>query len=226
MQSQTEENYLKAIFKIAEQEGGKVSTNALADRLHTKASSVTDMIKKLADKQLVCYEKYQGVELTSKGEEIAIQIIRKHRLWEYFLVYKLGFTWDKVHEIAEELEHINSEELIDRLDNFLGNPQYDPHGDPIPNKEGKFATHQSFQLDLAQPNDLVLITGVIDHSAPFLQYLAQHGLALGSLLTIKAIEKFDQSIQLVVNNEKIIFISHQVAKNLLVVKTAYSNTGE
>jgi DtxR family transcriptional regulator, Mn-dependent transcriptional regulator len=218
MQSQTEENYLKAIYKLAEKQGGKVNTNALAEKLNTKASSVTDMIKRLADKQLVDYEKYQGVGLTKKGEAIAIQIIRKHRLWEYFLVHKLGFKWDKVHEIAEELEHIYSEELIDKLDAFLGCPQYDPHGDPIPNKEGKFTKHQSFQLDLAQQGDKVLITGVIDHSPNFLQYLEQHGLELGTLLEIKTIADFDKSIALVLNGEKDIFVSHQVAKNLLVVK--------
>ena len=131
MNSQTEENYLKAIFKIAENTNGKVSTNAIAEKLNTKASSVTDMIKKLAEKQLVMYEKYQGVKLTEDGEKIAIQIIRKHRLWEYFLVNTLDFKWDEVHEIAEELEHINSDALIDKLDKFLSFPQYDPHGDPI-----------------------------------------------------------------------------------------------
>jgi DtxR family transcriptional regulator, Mn-dependent transcriptional regulator len=218
MLSQTEENYLKAIYKIAEKEGNKVSTNALAERLQTKASSVTDMIKKLAEKQLVVYEKYQGVQLTTAGETIAIQIIRKHRLWEYFLVHKLGFKWDKVHEIAEELEHIYSDELIDRLDTFLGYPQHDPHGDPIPNKEGKFAKHQSFRLDLAAVGEKVLITGVIDHSNSFLQYLEEQGLELGSVLEIESIASFDKSIKINLNKDKNLFISHQVAKNLLVVR--------
>ena len=218
MNSQTEENYLKAIFKIAENTNGKVSTNAIAEKLNTKASSVTDMIKKLAEKQLVMYEKYQGVKLTEDGEKIAIQIIRKHRLWEYFLVNTLDFKWDEVHEIAEELEHINSDALIDKLDKFLSFPQYDPHGDPIPNKEGFFNRHQSLPLSTFQINDKVLITGVIDHSPAFLQYLAAINLALGTYLEIKEIADFDKSFTILLNNEKQVFLSYQVTKNLLVVK--------
>ena len=136
MNTLAEENYLKAIFKISENENENVSTNSIANELETKASSVTDMIKKLTDKGLVNYEKYKGTSLTKKGNEIAIHIIRKHRLWEYFLVKKLNFQWDEVHSIAEQLEHIKSEKLIKKLDDFLGNPKYDPHGDPIPNKKG------------------------------------------------------------------------------------------
>ncbi len=218
MNSQTEENYLKAIFKIAENTNGNVSTNAIAEKLNTKASSVTDMIKKLAEKQLVMYEKYQGVKLTEDGEKIAIQIIRKHRLWEYFLVNTLDFKWDEVHEIAEELEHINSDALIDKLDNFLNFPQYDPHGDPIPNKEGFFNRHQSLPLSTFQTNDKVLITGVIDHSPAFLQYLAAINLALGTYLDIKEIADFDKSFTILLNKEKQVFLSYQVTKNLLVVK--------
>ena len=221
MNSYTEENYLKAIFKIAENADGKVSTNALAERLATKASSVTDMIKRLADKQLVEYEKYQGVKLTEIGEKIAIQIIRKHRLWEYFLVTILDFKWDEVHDIAEELEHITSEVLIDKLDMFLGCPQYDPHGDPIPSKEGLFTNPQSLPLSTCQMHDKVIMTGVIDHSAAFLQYLAASNLSLGSLLEIKEIASFDKSFTIILNDEKSIFLSYQVAKNLLVVQQAY-----
>jgi DtxR family Mn-dependent transcriptional regulator len=217
MNSETEENYLKAIFKIAENADGKVSTNSIAEKLNTKASSVTDMIKKLADKQLIAYEKYQGVKLTEKGEKIAIQIIRKHRLWEYFLVTTLNFKWDEVHEIAEELEHINSDALIDKLDSFLGFPEHDPHGDPIPNKDGLFNKHKSLPLATFLEGDKLLITGVIDHSATFLQYLAAMGLELGSSLQIKQIISFDKSFMIIVNNEKQIFVSYQVAKNLLVV---------
>ncbi len=218
MNSYTEENYLKAIFKIAENAEENVSTNAIAEKLGTKASSVTEMIKKLADKQLVVYEKYQGVKLTKTGEKIAIQIIRKHRLWEYFLVNTLAFKWDEVHEIAEELEHINSDALIDKLDSFLGFPQYDPHGDPIPNKEGLFNKHQSLPLSTFQVHEKVLITGVIDHSAAFLQYLAAINLSLGSCLEIEDIANFDKSFTILLNKEKQIFLSYQVTKNLLVVK--------
>jgi DtxR family Mn-dependent transcriptional regulator len=218
MNSYTEENYLKAIFKIAENADENVSTNAIAEKLGTKASSVTEMLKKLADKELVVYEKYQGVKLTETGEKIAIQIIRKHRLWEYFLVNTLAFKWDEVHEIAEELEHINSDALIDKLDSFLGFPQYDPHGDPIPNKEGLFNKHQSLPLSTFQSHEKVLITGVIDHSAAFLQYLAAINLSLGSYLEIEDIANFDKSFTILLNQEKQIFLSYQVAKNLLVVK--------
>lgn len=218
MHSYTEENYLKAIFKIAEMADGKVSTNAIAEKLNTKASSVTDMIKKLADKKLIMYEKYQGVRLTQEGETIAVQTIRKHRLWEFFLVNTLGFKWDEVHEIAEELEHINSSQLVDKLDAFLGFPQYDPHGDPIPSKDGLFHKHTSLPLVSFLQGETVLLTGVIDHSSAFLQYVDAIGLELGCILHIQEIMSFDKSLTVLLNNEKKIFISQQVAKNLLVVK--------
>lgn len=212
------ENYLKAIFKIAEMADGKVSTNAIAEKLSTKASSVTDMIKKLADKKLIIYEKYQGVRLTQEGETIAVQTIRKHRLWEFFLVNTLGFKWDEVHEIAEELEHINSSQLVDKLDAFLGFPQYDPHGDPIPSKDGLFNKHTSLPLVAFLQGETVLLTGVIDHSSAFLQYVDAIGLELGCILHIQEIMSFDKSLTVLLNNEKKVFVSQQVAKNLLVVK--------
>ncbi len=218
MHSQTEENYLKAIYKIAEKSGTKVSTNAIAERLQTKPASVTDMLKKLADKQLVDYEKYQGVVLTEKGKYIAVQIIRKHRLWEYFLVNILGFTWDSVHEIAEELEHINSTLLIDKLDAFLEYPQYDPHGDPIPNHKGEFSSRGAFTLATANLHQELLVTGVIDHSTEFLQYLNTIGLGLGTNIVINQFINFDKSLSVVINGKNGIFISHQVAKNLLVIE--------
>src|SRR5471030_1303396 len=140
MNTLAEENYLKSIYHLS-LDTGNVSTNQLAAQLNTKASSVTDMLKKLADKALINYTPYQGVTLTGAGEKIAINIIRKHRLWEFFLVEKLSFKWDEVHEMAEEMEHISSNELIDRLDKFMGFPKYDPHGDPIPDCDGKFKTH-------------------------------------------------------------------------------------
>src|SRR3984885_5178673 len=140
MNTFTEENYLKAIYHLSH-ESGSVSTNQIAAALNTKAASVTDMLKKLADKALINYEKYQGVTLTSAGQKIALHIIRKHRLWEYFLVEKLNFKWDEVHEMAEEMEHISSVELIDRLDKFMDYPKHDPHGDPIPDSDGKFKVH-------------------------------------------------------------------------------------
>lgn len=133
-----EENYIKAIYKLAER-NEVVTTKDIADRVSTKPSSVSDMLKKLADKKYINYEKYQHISLTKLGEKLALKTIRKHRLWEVFLVEKLGFGWEEIHPIAEELEHINSDELVNRLDDFLGNPQYDPHGDPIPTVEGKIS---------------------------------------------------------------------------------------
>src|SRR6476620_10565441 len=132
----SEENYLKTIYHITSSSGAEVSTNAIAEKMETKASSVTDMLKKLADKDLVHYKKYQGVSLTDKGLHSAKMIVRKHRLWEIFLVEKLAFSWDEVHDIAEQLEHIKSEQLVNKLDAFLNFPTEDPHGDPIPNAEG------------------------------------------------------------------------------------------
>src|ERR1700760_5386 len=163
MNTFTEENYLKAIYHLSLQ-SGSVSTNQLAAALSTKAASVTDMLKKLADKELINYTKYQGVTLTSSGEKIAISIIRKHRLWEYFLVEKLNFKWDEVHDVAEELEHISSKELVDRLDSFMGYPKYDPHGDPIPDSKGQFKSHELKPVSALAVDSGGIISGVRDHS--------------------------------------------------------------
>jgi len=214
--SSTEENYLKAIYKLSEQNQDDITTKSIADKLVTSPASVTDMLKKLSEKNLINYQKYQGVSLTENGEKIAINIIRKHRLWEVFLVNKLGFKWDKVHSIAEELEHINSEELIERLDNFLDNPLFDPHGDPIPNQYGKFSNISSFPLSDVHSERLVTMTGVIDHSSPFLQYLDKTGISLGCVISIKDTTEFDRSLTVVINNDKQVFISNEVAKNILV----------
>src|ERR1700744_1137642 len=163
MNTLAEENYLKTIYHLSHQ-GDNVSTNQIAAALNTKAASVTDMLKKLADKQLINYTPYQGVTLTAEGEKIALLIIRKHRLWEYFLVEKLNFKWDEVHDVAEELEHISSPELIDRLDDFMGNPKYDPHGDPIPDSNGQFKSHELKPVAALIVNESGIISGVRDHS--------------------------------------------------------------
>jgi DtxR family Mn-dependent transcriptional regulator len=218
MHSFTEENYLKAIFKLVEQDGDVVSTNAIADRVKTKAASVTDMLKKLSDKKLINYQKYQGVSLTSKGEKVALDIIRKHRLWEMFLVEKLDFKWDEVHELAEELEHINSEKLISQIDKFLNYPKVDPHGDPIPDKNGKFQTQKSKPISVFKQNDVLIMTGVVDHSASFLQYLDKTGIALGKEIKIKNVVEFDKSLQIVINKKTLLFISNEAAKNILAIK--------
>ncbi len=216
MNSLTEENYLKAIYKLAGLEKGAVTTNAIAEKMSTKAASVTDMLKKLSDKKLINYEKYYGVKLTAKGEKIALNIIRKHRLWEMFLVVKLGFGWDEVHDLAEQLEHINSEKLVDQIDKFLNYPKVDPHGDPIPDSNGKLQIQKSALLSTFKKHDACLMTGVVDHSPAFLQYLAKTELTLGSTIKINDVNDFDRSLQITISKGKPVFISNEVAKNILV----------
>lgn len=217
--SYTEENYIKAIYSIGSDKKSGVSTNAISEKLNTKASSVTDMIKKLADKKLLNYEKYQGVTLTKEGKKIAIETIRKHRLWEVFLVDKLNFGWDEVHEIAEQLEHIQSTKLTDHLEEFLGFPQFDPHGDPIPDRNGKILQKQtSFDLASCYAGDKVIISGVIDTSTTFLVYLNQHELNLGIQLKLISIYDFDRSMVLELKNKMRITLSELVCKNILVKK--------
>jgi len=211
----TEENYLKAIFSLTENTEKGVNTNSIAKSLDTKASSVTEMMKKLSEKGLVTYKKYYGVNLTSNGQKIALSTIRKHRLWEVFLVEKLNFNWDEVHEIAEQLEHISSPELVNRLDNYLGNPGFDPHGDPIPNKNGEFPKSFSRPLVKLGINQQGQVVGVSQDTPSFLQYLDKLHIRLGS--TIKVIDKvdFDHSLELKINN-KSAHISAAVAKNILI----------
>ena len=219
MNSFTEENYLKSIFKLSQKTDSGVSTNSIAEELNTKASSVTDMIKKLSDKKLVNYKKYQGVNLTKKGREIAVSIIRNHRLWEVFLVEKLNFKWDEVHDLAEELEHIKSNKLTDQLEAFLEYPKYDPHGDPIPNKEGKIYRHQDITLADLQPGEQGIVVGVKEHSKSYLNYLESTNLVLGTEIKINEIVDFDRSMSISVNKSSNVNISHQASKNLIIKKS-------
>ncbi|WP_231491982.1 metal-dependent transcriptional regulator [Pedobacter sp. Leaf170] len=219
MQSFTEENYLKVIYHLA-QKTTNVQTNAIAEQIQTKPASVTDMLKKLAEKELVDYVKYQGVTLTEKGKQAAVNIVRKHRLWEVFLVDKLNFKWDEVHDVAEELEHIKSVDLIERLDEFLGFPKSDPHGDPIPDKNGTFAKTQFIKLIELKIGESGTITGVSQHSSPFLKYLEKLGLTLGKQIQITDITDFDGSVEISVNDKQI-NISREVAKHILI-----SNNGK
>jgi DtxR family Mn-dependent transcriptional regulator len=219
MHSFTEENYLKAIYKLITKSGNAVTTNAIAEKMNTKAASVTDMLKKLFDKKLINYRKYQGVTLTDKGEKVALSIIRKHRLWEMFLVEKLNFKWDEVHDVAEQLEHINSDKLIEQLDKFLNFPKNDPHGDPIPDANGKVKAHKSIPLSTFHKNDTCVMTGVIDHSPAFLRFLDSSGISMGDEIKLKEVIAFDGSLQITVNKQHAIFISNHIAKNILVEKT-------
>jgi len=211
----SEENYLKVIYHVSLVAPKGVSTNAIAGMLDTKASSVTDMLKKLADKNLVSYQKYQGVTLTDEGLHKAKMIVRKHRLWEVFLVEKLQFSWDEVHEIAEELEHIQSEPLIDKLDAFLGFPAFDPHGDPIPNAKGVINKVEKELLSEAELNQLYTCVGVKDSSTEFLQYLDKQQIALGTTIKILEKEPFDETLLLEIDGKKLT-ISNKIATNLYI----------
>ena len=216
--TKTEENYLKAIYKLYSNKGMEVATNVIAEKLNTKASSVTDMMKKLAQKKLVNYEKYKGVSLTKDGDEIAINIIRNHRIWEVFLVEKLGYKWDEVHEIAEQLEHIKSDELVDRLSDYLGNPQYDPHGDPIPNKKGILPKRKKAAiLNELEVGEKGIIVGVRNTSIQFLQYLEETNLTIGQEISVQKEFEFDKSKVLEVNKKKVT-ISKEVSTQLIIEK--------
>jgi len=211
----SEENYLKTIYHLTIVSDAEVSTNAIAEMMETKASSVTDMLKKLADKDLVNYIKYQGVSLTNKGKLTAKMIVRKHRLWEVFLVEKLNFPWDEVHDIAEQLEHIKSEKLINKLDDFLGNPTEDPHGDPIPNARGQIITIEKQLLSELTENQTGICVGVKDSSSEFLKYLDKQEIALGSRIEIMEKETFDSSLKIMVDSKELM-ISNKIAGNLFV----------
>jgi len=214
--SLAEENYLKAIFKLINASNGKAATNEIAELLDTAPASVTDMLKKLSEKKLIHYTKYQGVSLTQTGKKVAVEIIRKHRLWEMFLVTKLNFKWDEVHDIAEQLEHIQSDLLIKRLDQFLGKPKFDPHGDPIPDENGNFHSQKTTPLSEAT-NLQVMITGMTDHQPSFLQYLEKNGLLPGKKIKVKEVIEYDKSMNISINNSKtVLHISYDVAKNILV----------
>ena len=211
----SEENYLKAIYHLTVQLEAEVPTNAIAEMMETKASSVTDMLKKLADKALINYIKYQGVSLTEKGTHAAKMIVRKHRLWEVFLVEKLAFTWDEVHDIAEQLEHIKSEQLINKLDDFLGNPTEDPHGDPIPEAQGKITKIEKLLLSELAESETAICVGVKDSSADFLQYLNKQKIALGAVIKVLGRENFDASLHLIINDTPLT-VSSKIAGNLYV----------
>ncbi|WP_333599099.1 metal-dependent transcriptional regulator [Flavobacterium sp.] len=211
----SEENYLKIIYHLSVVSKTDVSTNAIAQEMQTKASSVTDMLKKLAEKELVSYQKYQGVSLTEKGFFAAKMIVRKHRLWEVFLVEKLDFTWDEVHEIAEELEHIQSDKLINKLDEFLDFPSKDPHGDPIPDKNGNIAKVEKQLLSELDINRTGICVGVKDSSVGFLQYLDKQKIALGSKIKVIEKESFDNSLIIEINENRLL-ITNKIASNLFI----------
>lgn len=217
LMTRSEENYLKTIFHLGGGDTKSITTNAIAEQMETKPSSVTDMAKKLSEKGLVDYVRYQGVSLTDFGTKTALSIIRKHRLWEVFLVEKLDFTWDEVHEVAEQLEHIKSEKLIDKIDELLEFPKYDPHGDPIPTKDGKFQERDEKLLSEMPINSKGICVGVKDSSVPFLKFLDKNKIALGNTIKIMDKEDFDNSLRIQMEGKEM-RISHQIASNLYVKK--------
>lgn len=215
--SLSEENYLKIIYSLQSKDGKGVATSALAKKLKTKAASVSEMVQKLADKNLLVHKKYYGVNLTNSGEAFALKVIRKHRLWETFLVEKLNFSWDEIHDIAEQLEHIQSEKLTNALDQFLGYPKKDPHGDPIPDKKGTLMHTNRLPLSHCEIKCKGKIVGVEDSSSIFLQYLDKENIQLGAEFLILDQNTFDQSFNLKING-KTIKLTAKMANNLYVEK--------
>lgn len=215
MITRSEENYIKAILSINLEKNSIVSTNEIAKILETSAASVTEMIKKLQDKKLVIYEKYKGVKLSKAGRIKAFEILRKHRLWETFLVNKLDFSWGEVHDVAEQLEHIKSEKLTDKLDHFLNYPKFDPHGEPIPTKSGIIPSTKRLTLSEMKINSKGIIMGVSLDNKEFLDHLTKISISIGT--KIEAIDRiiFDQSMKIKINS-KIEHISKEIANNILI----------
>jgi DtxR family transcriptional regulator, Mn-dependent transcriptional regulator len=216
MHSYTEENYIKSIYKLSERGTQAVTTNAIAELLQTKPASVSDMLRKLSGKNIIDYVKYRGVRLTPAGQSKALDIIRKHRLWEVFLVEKLKFNWDEVHEVAEEMEHIKSDLLIRRLDEYLGFPRFDPHGDPIPTEAGELKEKTQVLASDLQVNDSGVVIGVKDTQPLFLQYLDKVGIFLGARIKVKDKAAFDNSLEISIENKKDLRISFEVSSNIFV----------
>jgi len=211
----SEENYLKAILTLSLLSLEKVSTNSIASEIGTTAASVSDMLKKLLEKKLINYEKYKGVSLTNKGKELATTIIRKHRLWETFLVDCLNFDWSEVHIVAEQLEHIQSEKLIDKLDKFLEYPEFDPHGEPIPTREGIIPNSNTVPLNKLNTLTKGLVMGVTLDEKKFLDYLTKLNIRIGTKIIIEEKIDFDNSLNIKIN-DSFHHVSSNVAKHLLI----------
>lgn len=218
MLSYTEENYLKVLLQLSIANGNpsKIGTNELAAHMGVKPATATDMLKKLKAKELIDYEKYGKISLTAEGKKSALEVLRKHRLWETFLYEKLEFTWDEVHEVAEQLEHINSQKLVSKLDKFLGYPEFDPHGDAIPDANGEIKVQSKKTLSEAEVGSTCLMVAVKDNSAPFLQYVVKVGLGLNNKIKVLAKQPFDATLEIEVNG-KISYVSQKFAENIFIV---------
>ncbi len=217
--SVSEENYIKTIFHLQKKEG-TVTTNELAGELKTRPASVTDMMKKLKAKKLLHYQPYQGFRLTADGSKVALGIIRRHRLWEYFLAEKLKFTWDEVHEVAEELEHVSNKKLIDKLDAYLGYPKKDPHGDPIPDANGKLESGKKIRLPEVPLNTICLVSGVSNQSGEILELLKHKKIRIGTTVEVRKRFEFDQSLEIRTGKQTILNISRELAENILITYEA------
>jgi DtxR family Mn-dependent transcriptional regulator len=215
MQSETIENYLKTIYHLSSGNSTIVNNKQLADKLSVIPATVTEAVKKLHELKLVVYEKSYGTRLTSAGSRMALTIVRRHRIWETYLANELGFGWDEVHEIAEELEHIKNDKLIKKLSEKLGHPNFDPHGDPIPDEKGKIRKSNFIKLSEAKTKGNYKVMGVTDHSTAFLKYLEKHQLIIGATINIKTIEEFDNSIILVCQKKEV-SISPKAAECIIV----------
>ncbi|MCO5292527.1 MAG: metal-dependent transcriptional regulator [Chitinophagaceae bacterium] len=213
--SRTEENYIKAIYHL---EAGKdsVSTNDLAESLQTKPASITDMLKKLKKKKLVSYQAYYGCRLTLEGKQLALMIIRRHRLWEYFLSQKLDFSWDEVHDVAEELEHVSSEKLINKLDAYLGFPRFDPHGDPIPDEKGAIANDKLISLNNQPENKPCIVSKIGNQSVSILEMLEQKNIAIKTRLEIIKKYPFDGSMEVKVGRSRTTILTKELAHNIFI----------
>ena len=216
--SLAEENYLKAIYHLSAEGTEEISTNAIAEEMKTKAASVSDMMRRLSEKELVYYKKYQGVKISEIGTKAALQVVRKHRLWEVFLVEKLKFSWDQVHDVAEQLEHIKSKLLITRLDEFLGHPKFDPHGDPIPDENGEFKEKPQIPLAETDKQEEGIVVAVKDTNTLFLQHLDKIGIYLGAKVKVIDKTEFDGSMEINIDQKNKVFISKEVSQNVLVTK--------
>jgi DtxR family transcriptional regulator, Mn-dependent transcriptional regulator len=213
--SVSEENYIKAIYHL-QQEVDRVNTMLLASTLETKPASITDMLKKLKTKRLLDYKPYYGFKLSAEGNRVALGIIRRHRLWEFFLAEKLKFNWEEVHEMAEDLEHVSNKKLIDKLDAFLGYPKFDPHGDPIPDQDGKLQKEEHVLLSELKVKAQGRVTKIKSHSKKIMDLVAHQHINIGSRITVKKVFEFDESMEIVIDGKTTKNISQQLAKNIFI----------
>ena len=215
--SKSEENYLKSIYNLSDSGNKIVTTNSISKILNIEPASVTDMIKKLSKKNLIYHEKYKGTKISKNGITVALQIIRRHRLWEVFLYEKLNFNWDEIHEVAEELEHVSSDQLIDNLDKYLKYPKIDPHGDPIPNKLGEIDFVDKISISDLKVKEKGIVSRIIKEDEGFFNLLNKLKIEIGTEVVILDKIDYDGSLDVLINNKSVI-ISKEIAENIKITK--------